>query len=137
MTPLDRYRKHYLMFDYWNDDFMDALQAKPLNMKRVKLTSSESLNELTALQGLVTEDLAGQFTPLIEVRAKLNKQVQAGHLSESVAGDIWRELDAQSRTVRRDLFWRNVQDRLKPARTPKPDEAPAAQAPSAEPPSTQ
>ena len=134
MTPLDRYRKHYLIFDYWNGDFMDALQAKQPNMKRIKLASSESLNELTALQGLVTGDLAEQVTRLINVRAKLNKQVQTGHLSESAARDIWRELDAQSRTIRRDLFWRKVQDRLKPAQTPPPDEAPAAKAP---PPSTQ
>ena len=133
MTPLDRYRKHYLIFDYWNDDFMDALQRKPMNAKRLKLASSESLNELTALQGLVADDLSDAFTPLIEVRTKINKQVQAGSVSESSANDIWRELDAQSRTIRRELFWRNVQDRLKPAQTPKAELPPAAQEPPAAP----
>ena len=133
MTPLDRYRKHYLIFDYWNDDFMDALQRKPMNAKRLKLASSESLNELTALQGLVADDLIGAFTPLIEVRAKINKQVQTGHVSDSAANDIWRELDAQSRTIRRELFWRNVQDRLKPAQTPKVEPPPAAEEPPAAP----
>ena len=133
MTPLDRYRKHYLIFDYWNDDFMAALQAKSMNAKRLKLASSESLNELTALQGLVADDLVDAFAPLIEVRTKIDKQVQAGSVSESSANDIWRELDAQSRTIRRELFWRNVQDRLKPAQTPKAELPPAAEEPPAAP----
>jgi hypothetical protein len=93
----------------------------------VKLTSSESLNELTALQGLVAGELADAFTPLIAVRTKINKQIQAGRLSDSTASDIWRELDGQSRTIRRDLFWRKVQDQLKPAQTPDTHEAPTAQ----------
>ena len=131
MTPLDRYRKHYLMFDYWNGEFMDGLRAKPLNAKRVKLASTESLNELTTLQSLVAEDLGAQFAPLIESRARINRQVQTGHLSELTAGAVWHELDAQSRTIRRDLFWRKVEDRLKPARAPKTDEASAAQEPPA------
>ncbi len=121
MTPLDRYRKHYLMFDYWNGEFMNGLLAKPLNAKRVKLASTESLNELTMLQSLVAEDLGAQFVPLIESRAQINRQVQTGHLSELTAGVVWRELDAQSRTIRRDLFWRKVEDRLTPAQVPAPD----------------
>ena len=104
-----------------------------MNAKRLKLASSESLNELTALQGLVADDLVGTFTPLIEVRTKINKRVQAGSVSESSANDIWRELDAQSRTIRRELFWRNVQDRLKPAQTPKAELPPAAEEPPAAP----
>ena len=122
MTPLERYRKHYLMFDYWNGEFMDGLRAKPLNAKRVKLASTGSLNELTMLQSLVAEDLGAQFAPLIESRAQVNRQVQAGHLSELTAGAVWRELDAQSRTIRRDLFWRKVEDRLTPAQVPAPNQ---------------
>ena len=136
MTPLDRYRKHYLMFDYWNGEFMDGLRAKPLNAKRVKLASTESLNELTMLQSLVAEDLGAQFAPLIESRARINRQVQTSHLSELTAGAAWRELDAQSRAIRRDLFWRKVEDRLKPAQAPNTDETPAAQEPPAATPST-
>ena len=136
MTPLDRYRKHYLMFDYWNGEFMDGLRAKPLNAKRVKLAATESLNELTTLQSLVAEDLEEQFAPLIKSRAEINQEVQAGRVSEFSANRFWRELDAQSRTIRRDLFWRNVQDRLKPAQASAAAPSASETPPSAGTPST-
>ena len=124
MTPADRYRKHYLMFDYWNGELMDGLRAKPLNAKRIKLASSEALNEMTTLRSLMAEDSEGQFAPLVERRTRINQEVQAGRVSELTANAFWHELETQSRTLHRDLFWRKVQDRLKPA------QAPAAPAPS-------
>jgi hypothetical protein len=120
MTPLERYRKHYLMFDYWNDDLMDSLKARPLNAKRLKLASAESLNELTTLQDLVTEGVKERIVPLIEHRTRMNSQIQSGRLSEPTAGLMWQELDAQSRTIRKDLFWRRIEDQLKPADAPAP-----------------
>lgn len=130
MNPVDRYRKHYLLFDYWNDELMDGLQAKPVNNKRLKLASKESLAELTTLKTLVADDLAPAFDPLLEVRSRIDRRLHAGHLSQGAANDIWRDLEAQSRTLHRDLFWRDVQDRLKskpPTAAAPPDQEPAAQ----------
>jgi hypothetical protein len=133
MTPLERYRKHYLMFDYWNDDLMDSLKARPLNAKRLRLSSAESLNELTTLKDLVEERIQERIVPLIEHRARINEQIQKGRISAPTAGLMWQELDQQSRTIRRDLFWRRVEDQLRPqeAAVSAQGAAPAPPAPDA------
>ncbi|MBI2104527.1 MAG: hypothetical protein HYT90_02945 [Candidatus Omnitrophica bacterium] len=121
MTPLDRYRKHYLIFDYWNSELLDALQSRPLNSKRYRHASSEALGELQALQGLLAEGMAERLTPFLESRAKLDARLQRGSISDSQVPFIQRELELQTIRFQRDFFWRKAEDHLKPQ-----EQAPAA-----------
>ena len=114
MTPADRYSKHYLIFDYWQDDLLDALQSPPVNPKRYKRASEESLVELRALQGLLTDEAAGRMAPLLEERAKLDGQLQRGLLMPSQVSGLVQTLERQARQVNRDFFWRDVEGALKP-----------------------
>ena len=113
MTPLDRYRKHYLMFDYWNGELIDTLQSTPPNPKRFKRSSSESLGELKTMKDLMVDDLALRFEPLVEARTKINDQVQRGAIGPSDTNALWRTLEAQTRQIHREFFWRDVQEQLK------------------------
>ena len=115
MTPLDRYRKHYLMFDYWNNDLLASLRETRPNGKRLKRASADGLEELRTLQQLLQEPKAAELTPLIEERERVDRQVQNPNLVPGVANTIARQLDAQSRVIRRGFFWRDVQDQIKPA----------------------
>lgn len=118
MTPLDRYRKHYMIFDYWNDDLIQALQSPPLNPKRYKQASSESLAELQTMQQLVNDEFAPRFDPLIAARVKLDRELQTGNVGEGQTSFLCRTLETQKRQLHRDFFWRDVQDRLKPQPSP-------------------
>ena len=114
MTPLDRYRKHYMIFDYWNSDLLESLQRRPINPKRYRLASEESLGELQALHGLLTEELAGRLAPLIEERTELNSRLERGGVSDSQVPFLERDLEDQTRRFQREFFWRKVEDHLKP-----------------------
>ena len=113
MTPLDRYRKHYLMFDYWNDELIESLQSVPLNSKRFRRASTEALAELRTMQGLVSHEVAGRMTLLVDERSRIDRQLQTGMIAETQAGLISRTLEVQTRQVQREFSWRNVQDQLK------------------------
>ena len=112
MTPLDRYRKHYLMFDYWNSDLLDAFSSSTPNSKRYRRSSTEALGELETLHMLLADDLAAGFTPLIEERRRIDDQLQHDS-SVPQASAICRQLEAQTRQIHRQFFWRDVQDHLK------------------------
>ena len=114
MTPLDRYRKHYLMFDYWNSDLMDALQTTSPNPKRYQRASSESMSELHTMQSLVKEELAARFASILEERAKIDRQLQSVSFSPAQANVVWHTVEVQSRQIHREFFWRNVEDQLTP-----------------------
>ena len=114
MTPLDRYRKHYLMFDYWNDELIEALQSHPINPKRFKLASSEALEELQTMQGLLMDDVAVRLAPLIEERTRINQQLQGVGFNDSHANLMGRTLEDQTRQINRNFFWRDVEEKLKP-----------------------
>lgn len=116
MTPLDRYRKHYLIFQYWDGELLEAFQSQSPNPKRLKRASSESLGELQALQGLVTDDVAVRLSPLIEERAKIDEELQRGATGFPRASALQRVIEAQSRRIHREFFWRDVEDHLKNAR---------------------
>lgn len=124
MTPLDRYRKHYLIFDYWNQELINALQSPPLNSKRFKLASKESLGELQTLRDLLVEEVGERFVPLIEEREKINRQLQHETVSLSQVNATTRALEAQAREIHRSFFWRTVQDQLKPMQAPGDAPAP-------------
>lgn len=115
MTPLDKYRKHYMMFDYWNSELMESLQDRDLNPKRVKRASGESLQDLKILQGLLADGVAARLNPLITERERLDRQLQSGSYTASQMSLTARQLEAQTREIHRSLFWRQVEDQLNPA----------------------
>ena len=126
MTPMDRYRKHYLMFNYWNSELITALQDRPMNSKRFKHASKESLAELQVLQGLVTDEAAARMVPIIEGRAKVHQRLQGGTVQTVHATMVTREVDAQTRQLHREFYWRRMEDQLKPdERFVPPDPVPA------------
>jgi hypothetical protein len=114
MTPLDRYRKHVLMFDYWNHELMDAFGSSPLNPKRYKHSSSESLMELETMRDLLQDDAAARLQPLIEERTKLNRRLQGGNIPEPSVSMMTRALEGQTRRINREFSWRDMEEHLKP-----------------------
>ena len=119
MTPLDRYRKHYAIFDYWNSELIDALQSRPMNPKRYRLASSEALGELQTLQGLLAEELAERLRPLLERRTELDARLRSVGVSDSQAPLLQRDLEMETIRFQRDFFWRKTEDHLKPQQTPQ------------------
>ena len=113
MTPLDRYRKHYAIFDYWNAELIAALEVRTPNPKRIKLASTEALAELEAMRTLVTDDIATRFDPLLKARTALGRELQSPSFSATQSETVKRELEAQTRQIHRELFWREVKDQLK------------------------
>ena len=127
LTPLDRYRKHYVIFDYWNDELLNALQERNTNPKRYQHASAESLNEMKTLATLLNDASASGFSPLIDERERLDRQLQSAPTSSGLSW-IGRQLDAQTRQVHRAFYWRRMEELLKP--WPESAEAaPPAQAP--------
>src|SRR3989338_4082285 len=96
MTPLDRYRKHYMMFDYWNEELIEALHSSPINPKRFKRASSEALEELKTMSHLVVDDVSVRLTPLIDERAKIDRELQGAGFNTSQANPLGRMLEAQT-----------------------------------------
>lgn len=113
MTSLDKYRKHYLLFNYWNGELISVLQERDANPKRARRASGESLQELGIMRGLLTDTAAARVTPLIEERERLDRQLQRGLSAPSELGLAVRQLERQTREVHRSLFWRDVEDQLK------------------------
>lgn len=113
MTPLDRYRKHYMMFDYWDTTLIESLQSRSPNPKRFKRASTESLAELKIMSDLIGQELATRLLPLVEARAQLDRQLQQDAFNAAQAQVTIRTLEAQTRQIRREFFWRDVEDHLK------------------------
>lgn len=113
MTPLDRYRKHYLMFEYYNDELIAAFEEDTVSAKRVRRMSGESLNELKTLQTLLDDSVVGRLGAVIEERARLNQRLQRGQYLPSEQSSIRRILESQTRRINREFFWRDVEDHLK------------------------
>ena len=125
MTPVDRYRKHAMLFDYWNSDLLETLQGRLFNAKRARRASSESLLELRELQDLLMDESAQRLSPIIAERQRIDQQIQAGAVVPPQALGAVQQLEAQTRAVHRDFYWRDVQDQLK-AMEPAAAAAPAA-----------
>ena len=112
MTPLDRYRKHYAIFDYWHSGLQSALEARTPNPKRVKLTSTEALGELETMKGLLNEAAAVRLEPLLKEQAEIHRIVSSPSFDAARSDLIKRRLEAQTRAIHREFFWRKVQDQL-------------------------
>lgn len=114
MTPLARYQKHYAIFDYWNAGLLAALEARPLNPKRVTLASTEALGELETMNTLLTEAAAARLDPLVKEQTKIHREVLSPGLDAYRSATVARRLEAHTRSIHRDFFWRKIQDELKP-----------------------
>lgn len=119
MTPLERYRKHYLMFDYWNQDFLDALQARSPNPKRYRRSSEESLNELRTLQSLLNEESAGRLSEQVDERVKIDHEAHAQEFRDMAqVGLLVRRVERQTREIHRSFFWRDIEEQLAASQQP-------------------
>lgn len=112
VTPLDRYRKHFILFEYWNDQLMTELQQRDRNPKRLQRGSHESLEELQTLQGLLQPDVAAGLQPLLEARVRIDQQLQHDTMIDSQRNTLLQTLETQTRQLNREFYWRKVQDRL-------------------------
>lgn len=122
ITPEDRYRKHYMMFDYWNYELMDGLRVRPLNPKRYRKAADATLAELNALKGLLEDGPASKLSPLVDERSRIVQRLDGG-FSEMQADALIRDLEAQARSLHRDFSPRDVKEILK-------DEPPAVAMPA-------
>lgn len=113
VTPLDLYRKHYLMFEYWNSELQNELESRAINPKRLRLASDESLIELGQLQGLLTEEAGVPLTAVIQERRAVDRQLRDANLNPSQAQVIKKTIDAHGRLLNGRFFWRSVKDQLK------------------------
>lgn len=124
MTPLERYRKHAIMFDYWNQDLIDSLQVRSPNPKRYRRASEEALGELKTMQALLNDETAAGLGAVIDARVKLNRQAQSQEFSDQAqASLIIREVERQAREIHRSFYWRDVQEQLKAPQPKAPDAA--------------
>lgn len=114
VTPLERYRKHALMLDYWNAQLLDELAGTTPNPKRFRQASAQSLEELHALQRLLQPDRAAVVEPILAERRRLDQQLQTGPYHPVNLTSIRSAVDAQTRQIHRQMSWRDVQDHLKP-----------------------
>jgi hypothetical protein len=119
MTPLDRYQKHYLMFDYWNHELLETLQTGPLNPKRLRRSSGEALAELEQLKALLAAEQAAKMAEVIDERAQLNKQLQSIGFGQAQVHATLRALEAQTRQINRDFFWRDMADHVQAPAEPE------------------
>ncbi len=113
ITPEDRYRKHYLMFDYWNAQLLEALQDRSINLKRIARSAETSFAELQALRDLLQEERAVALSTVLQERAAITRQLQAHSLTIARVDALRRVLERQARDIHRDFFWRDVDDHIK------------------------
>ena len=118
MTPMERYRKHYALFDYWNAQLLEELQTHNPNAKRARDASAEALGELRTLQNLLQDEKAAVVAQMIHQREPLDRELQSGSYAASEFSTMVQRLEQQSRQIHRELYWRDVQDRLKEDVTP-------------------
>ncbi|MBI4343835.1 MAG: hypothetical protein HY601_03365 [Candidatus Omnitrophica bacterium] len=114
MTPMDRYRKHSLIFDYWNGELLSSVDQEPYNPKRARRSIEESLVELRQMRALVDDEAAARLDPLVEEREQLQRQLQVGHPGFGTASALKRQLEAQTTQIQREFTWRKMEDHLRP-----------------------
>ena len=112
LTPLDRYQKHYLMFDYWNNELVDSLQTSRFSIKRVRRASNGAVSELRTLRELLQEEDAKKFQPLLKERESLDRDLNRA-VSPAQVDTFRRRIENQTRAIHRDYSWSKVQDRLR------------------------
>ena len=119
-SPLDLYRKHATVFEYWNAELLDALLPTANNSKRVKRASQESLRQLEAMVQLLADASAGQVQPLLEERRKLDRQLQDQVDDHAQAALLRQSLELQQRRLHRYMAVGKVTDHLRAAASTVP-----------------
>jgi hypothetical protein len=115
VTPKDVYRKHYLMFEYWNGELLEELARVPMNPKGVQQAAAEALTELEALRGLLNEAGAQRLAPLVQERVELNRNLGRHAINSAQSAAARNTAEAQGRRMHREFFWRDAEPLLKPA----------------------
>lgn len=114
MTPMERYRKHYLIFGYWNAQLLDALAERPVSAKRVDRLSTEAFVELETMQRLLSAEAAQRLEPIVTERLRLNRRLHDRRYLPGEMDAIRWTLEVQTRRINREFFWRDVEDHLAP-----------------------
>lgn len=125
MDALERYRKHFVLFQYWNGELLRSL-GSGMSLKAARHVSGEALQELRTLRGLLTEPAGASLDPMIAQRQQIHERLMNGTYMPSQPGPLRQTLDTQTRLIYRDFTWRDVQERLHVA--PAAPAAPAATA---------
>ena len=112
-TPIDRYRKHTLMFQYWNAQLLESLTSPTPSQKRIRHASAEALEELRTLRSLLNEDLAPRLDRLLEARAAMDRRLKTTAIHAAQAATVARELESQVKALERDFSWRDVTEFLR------------------------
>lgn len=126
-TPLERYRKHYMVFDYWNAELLDALAPSASNPKRIRRASQESLSQLQQMTMLLDEPTAASVQPLLEERRKLDRQLQDRGDDLTQLSVIRQRAELNQRRIHRLMSVSKVQERLRDGGAPTPPALQAAQ----------
>ncbi len=117
LTPIDRYRKHYLMFEYWTGELIRELGRQvgqePTNLKRIQATSQESLAELEILHSLLNEQAAARMAPLLSARSKADAKLQV-RLDAPRVRLMQGVLETHKRQIHRKFHWRKIEADLNP-----------------------
>ena len=112
-TPLDRYQKHYTLFQYWDDALLRALSERSLNQKQLKKTSAQSLLELKALQQLLEDPAAVRLGSFIEAREHIDRQLRESRIGSARVSIVRRDLENLSREIHSGFYWRDVEESIK------------------------
>lgn len=107
LSPEERYRRHFVMWDFWHAEILEGLGE---SRKKALRAAEESLAELAALRSLLLPPMAEKVNPhmarLEQLRQDLSKDVLTG-----MALQRWRStVEQQQRVIRRELAWKGVQD---------------------------
>ena len=114
MTPVDRYRKHYIIFEYWNGELIGAFGENNLNPKRLKRSSKDALDELRTMRRLLADDFGTGLDLLIDERASVDRQIQQDGVPASRASAVVRVLESQISRIHHEFYWRGIEEHLKP-----------------------
>ena len=118
LSPEERYKRHWAMWAFWNDELLDGLGA---SRKRTLRAAEESIQELTTLQNFLAPEtgagLAAHIMLLERLRTEADKDLLSG---QSISR--WRsDVERQKRYIQRQFTWSDVQEHLKPTQqTPPP-----------------
>lgn len=129
ITPLDLYRKHFLMYEYWEADLVESMTTSRFSIKRVRHASSGALDELTELRKLVPGASGERLQALLAERMQVHRRLQ-GPVSPAQVDAVRRQIEAQSRAIHREFSWRKVDDLLQ-ASAASPSTSPASASPVA------
>ncbi len=112
MTVLDRYQKHFLMFEYWNNDLIDSLQTGRYSVKRIRRASEGALNSMRTLHELLRGEEAEKFKEILDQREKLDRNLNRS-VTPGQVDDFRRRAESQTRATHREFYWTKVKDKLR------------------------